>query len=368
MTERRDYYEVLGVSKDAQPDEIKRAFRKLAMKNHPDRNPGDKAAEERFKETAEAYEVLSNAEKRATYDRFGHEGLKGSAGGFSVDDIFRQFSDIFGFGDFFSFGSRRRQRGPAPGSDISVELTVEFDEAVLGSEKLLRYPVQHVCDTCEGTGSKPGSSATTCGTCKGRGQVYHSQGFFSVSSTCPRCGGQGKVIEDPCRDCRGSGFNEVEKEINVTIPPGVDTGNRLRLRGQGDSSPAGGPRGDLYVVLNVLPSDKFERHGRHLVTEITIDFVQAALGCELEIPTIDGSTNHKIKPGTQPETQIVLKSEGVGDQRGMNRGDLVAIVRVAVPTKLDSKQKELLEAYAEHSGISTASGSKGIFQRLMGKG
>ncbi|MBN1947250.1 MAG: molecular chaperone DnaJ [Bradymonadales bacterium] len=371
MAITRDYYEVLGVSRNADAQQIKKAYRAKAMTYHPDRNPGDVEAEERFKEAAEAYEVLSNPEKKAIYDRYGHEGLKGQQGGFSVDDIFQQFSDIFGFSDLFGFGSRRRNRGPSPGGDIQVELTIEFDDAVHGIEKVFQIPTTRRCETCGGSGAAPGSTPSTCKSCGGRGQVHHTQGFFTIATTCPRCQGQGKVIVDPCQQCAGEGRVTVETEVKVHIPAGVDTGTRLRLRGKGNASESGGPNGDLYLFLNVLPSERFERHGPHLVTTIHIDFVQAALGCEIEVPSPHSSEplRRTVEPGTQSGTQFVVEGEGMPVDGGRGRGKLVVDLIVDIPTKLDQKQRELLSAYAEHSGVSVAPSParQGIFERLREK-
>ncbi|MCA9565494.1 MAG: molecular chaperone DnaJ, partial [Myxococcales bacterium] len=317
MSTERDYYEILGVPRDADAAALKKAYRKLAMQYHPDRNAGDSEAEEKFKECGEAYAVLSDSEKRALYDRFGKDGLRagGMGSGFGVEDIFEQFGDIFGFGDFFGFG-RRQRRGPSPGKDSAIELTIEFDESVHGVEKEITFPVEKVCGSCEGSGAAEGSKPATCSTCGGNGRVQHSQGFFSVATTCPRCRGAGKVIENPCKDCKGQGAVRDTETGTVKIPAGIDNGNRLRYRGRGCESPDGGPRGDLYVRVNVLPSDTFERQGPHLVARVPISFVQAALGCELELPLVDGTKKETIKAGTQPGTQILLKGEGMPAGRG----------------------------------------------------
>jgi molecular chaperone DnaJ len=359
---KRDYYEVLGVSRNADEREIKRAYRELAKRYHPDRNAGDQQAEEKFKEAAEAYEVLKDPEKRATYDRFGHEGLRGAGfgGGFSVDDIFSRFGDIFGFGDFFGGG---RRRGPTAGEDVSIELTLDFMESVRGVEKTIKLRVQHACDTCGGSGAASGTQPVTCTACGGTGQIRHSQGFFTVARTCPRCHGEGRTIEKPCPDCRGHGLMPQTVEVEVRIPAGVETGTRLRLRGKGDASAEGGPPGDLYIALNVLPSETFERRGPHLLTTVHLSFVQAALGCEIEIPTVDGTERYTVKAGTQPNSQVLLRGQGMPMMDGY-RGDLVANLVVDIPTELDAKQRELLEEYAEHSGIDVESGKGGLFQRL----
>jgi molecular chaperone DnaJ len=359
---KRDYYEVLGVARSADERELKRAYRELAKKYHPDRNAGDQEAEERFKEAAEAYEVLKDAEKRATYDRFGHEGLRGAGfgGGFSVDDIFSRFGDIFGFGDFFGGG---RRRGPAPGENVSIELTLDFMEAVKGIDKTVTLRVQEVCETCEGSGAAAGSKPTTCSACSGTGQIRHSQGFFTIARTCPRCHGEGQTIDTPCATCRGRGLLDAATEVKVRIPPGVETGTRLRLRGKGDASPEGGPPGDLYIALNVLPSETFERRGPHLLTNVRISFVQAILGCEIAIPTLEATERYSVKPGTQPGAQVLLRGQGVPMGDGY-RGDLVCQLQVDLPTELDAKQRELLEEYAEHSEIAVEPAKGGLLHRL----
>lgn len=360
----RDYYEVLGVDRAASADTIKKAYRKLALQYHPDRNPDNAEAEEKFKEAAEAYAVLSDAEKRSVYDRYGKDGLRGQGGFGSVDDIFQNISEIFGF-DFFGGGGggpRRGRRGPQSGSSVTIPLTIEFNEAIFGTERVLQVPVRKACATCEGSGAATGSGPTACATCAGRGRVQHSQGFFSLSTTCPRCRGAGQIIEKPCSACSGSGMEEVVSEVKLKVPPGVDNGTQLRLRGQGDYSPSdGGPRGDLFVELSVLPSETFERRGPHLLTRVELSFVQAALGCEVDIPTPDGSFKHTVEAGTQPNTQVVFEGRGVPvPGRGGRSGDLVVNLEVRIPEKLDGKQRDLLEEYAEHSGIEVKH-KKGLF-------
>jgi len=357
-----EYYDILGIERTAGDAEIKKAYRKQALKYHPDRNQGDSEAEERFKQCAEAYGVLSDPDKRALYDRYGKEGLKGQGAGFgSVDDIFQNISEIFGFDFFGGGGGRRRRRGPAPGSNVTIGLTLEFEEAIFGTEKVMEVPVHHKCEACEGSGAASGSGASACGTCAGRGRVQHNQGFFSLSTTCPQCRGAGKVIENPCDDCGGSGMGQVHSEVKLKVPPGVDHGTQLRLRGQGDYSVTeGAPRGDLFVELSVLPSEVFQRRGPHLITVVPVSFVQAALGCELTIPTVDGDIEQAIEPGTQPGTQLLLEGRGVPVRSG-RRGDLVVQLDVQIPTELDDRQRELLKEYAEHSGIDFAPPKKGLF-------
>ena len=364
---KRDYYEVLGVERQAEERELKKAYRKLAMQYHPDRNPGDEEAEAKFKEAAEAYEVLSNAEKRQLYDRFGHEGLQGRSGpgaGFgSVDDIFSQFGDLFG--DIFGFGGGRRPGGPSRGADLRYDLELTFEEAVFGASKNVTVSRREECETCSGSGCKAGTSPEVCSYCRGHGQVQHQQGFFTLSSTCPHCRGAGKEIKNPCGTCKGSGVKAREKEVTVKIPPGVDSGTRLRLREEGEPGRKGGPRGDLYVFLHAQPSDVFERDGADLHLEVKISFVQAALGCEIEIPTLAGTTVIKVKPGTQFGDRITLRNEGVETINRAGRGDLFCHFIVTVPKKLTSKQRELLEEYAEEADIPIL--EVNLFQKLREK-
>ena len=364
---KRDYYEVLGVSRDATAKELKKAYRKLAMKYHPDRNPGDKEAESHFKEASEAYEVLSDPEKRARYDQFGHEGLRGAAAGAgfdSMDDIFSQFGDIFG--DMFGFGGRRRRGGPRRGADMRYDLELSFEEAAFGTSKSLTIPRHVKCERCEGSGAEPGTSPTTCPTCQGRGQVHHRQGFFTLSSTCPHCKGTGEFISDPCTECEGKGKTRIEREVEVKVPAGVDTGTRLRLRQEGENGSRGAPRGDLYVFLHVQPSEVFERDGADLHARHEISFVQAALGCEVEAPTLGGeSTTITIEPGAQHGDTKVIKNEGIAKLQGSGRGDLYVHLDVQIPTKLSKRQRELLEEYAEESDIPVKTG--GFFKKMKEK-
>jgi molecular chaperone DnaJ len=363
---KRDYYEVLGVDRGASERDLKKAYRKLAMEYHPDRNPGDAEAENKFKEAAEAYEVLANSEKRQIYDRFGHEGLRGRAGGQgfgSVDDIFSQFGDLFG--DIFGRGGARRPGGPSRGADLRYDLDLSFEEAVFGTSKNVTVSRREECDVCEGSGCKKGTSAEVCSLCRGNGSVQHQQGFFTLSSTCPQCRGAGKEIKSPCATCRGAGVEAREKEVTVKIPPGVDTGTRLRLREEGEPGRKGGPRGDLYVFLSAQASDVFERDAADLHLEIKISFVQAALGCAIEIPTLESNSVIKVKPGTQFGDRIVLRNEGVQMISRMGRGDLYVHFRVTVPTKLNSEERELLEEYARVSDIPIS--EVNLFQKLRDK-
>ena len=346
---KRDYYEVLGVDRRASEEEIKKTYRKLALMYHPDRNPGDKEAEDKFKEAAEAYAVLRDSEKRNIYDQFGHEGLQGTGftgfGGF--EDIFSTFGDIFE--DFFGFGNRSRgQRTTArPGADLLYDLRIGFAEAVFGTEKEIEIPTNETCEPCGATGREPGTDEQVCLMCQGQGQVLQSQGFFRISTTCHRCGGQGRIITNPCHSCNGSGQQKVTKKVLVKVPAGVDTGTRLRIPDRGESGYRGGPHGDLYVRLHVDPHEFFERDGTVLYCQIPISMAQAAIGDTIEIQTLDGSRSVKIQPGIQSGEIIRLKGDGVPNLRGYGRGDLLIDIRVKTPVKLNKRQEELLREFAE---------------------
>ncbi len=364
----KDYYEILGVSRDADSAAIKKAYRKLALKYHPDRNPGDKEAEERFKAATEAYEVLSDAEKRQVYDRYGEEGLRnrGYQGPSSFDDIFASFSDIFG--DLFGFGAgmgrRRRPDGPIPGSDLRYDLSISFLEAVHGVEKEVELTKPETCWTCEGSGLRPGHRPQVCPTCQGHGQVVRAQGFFRVSSTCPHCRGSGRIVTDPCADCNGEGLVQRKKKLALKIPAGVDTGARMRLRGEGEGGRRGGPPGDLYVVIHVEPHEIFERDGTTIYCQVPVSMAQAALGCEIEIDTVDGPEILTIPPGTQPGQRLTLPDKGVPALHGAGRGDMVVEVAVTVPTDLTPRQRELLEEFQRIEQEKEAPGA-GFFKRLF---
>ncbi|MFH1216329.1 MAG: molecular chaperone DnaJ [Pseudomonadota bacterium] len=363
-----DYYDILGVAKTASADEIKKAYRKQAMKYHPDKNPGDKNAEEKFKAAAEAYEVLRDLDKRKIYDRYGKEGLRSSgySGPGNFDDIFSSFGDIFG--DLFGFsagGGRRRSQGPMPGNDLRYDLTISFMEAVQGIEKEIDITKRETCWTCEGSGIRPGCKNRTCPSCQGAGQVTRSQGFFSIRTPCPECQGQGEIITDPCTDCQGSGLVRKSKKVSLKIPSGVDTGARMRLRGEGEGGRKGGPSGDLYVVIHVEPHNFFQRDGDLIYCELPLSMTQAALGCSLNVPTIHGEKNLSVPKGTQPGHTFRIKGEGAPSLRGHGKGDMVVEIKVIIPTKLSKRQEELLREFAELESGEEESHSEGFFKKLF---
>ena len=356
---KRDYYEILGVHKDASDAEIKKKYRQLALKYHPDRNPDNKDAEEKFKESAEAYEVLRDPEKRSLYDRFGHDGLKGTGfTGFSgFEDIFSSFGSVFE--DFFGFGTRTRSRtAPQVGADLRYDLKISFLDAAFGQEKKFSLNKMHACSSCYGSGAKPGTKPETCPTCNGRGQVMHSQGFFSISTACPQCHGEGTIIKEPCPKCKGTGKVKKKKTVSVQIPAGVENGTRLRLTGEGEEGIRGGPPGDLYIVLFVEAHDFFERKGNDIICEIPIAFTQAVLGAKIEIPTLEGNTTLKIPPGTEVGKIFKLKGLGIPNLKGFGRGDQYVQVSIKVPSKLTKRQEELLREFAEASEEQGSQGKK----------
>jgi len=347
---KRDYYEVLGVSRDASDQEIKSAYRKLALQHHPDRNPGNQAAEERFKEAAEAYSVLSDAQKRASYDRFGHAGVGSAAGGGFDPNVFSDFSDIlgdiFGFGDLFGSGRRggsRVQRG----ADLRYDLDLTFEEAAFGTTTKIKVPRHESCTECDGSGAQKGSGPTTCTTCNGYGQVRFQQGFFSITRTCSHCHGSGQIIKNRCTACHGEGRTVGEKTLELKIPAGVDSGSKLRISGEGDAGGKGAPAGDLYVVLNVQEHEFFDRREHDLYCHVPISFPQAALGAQIVIPTLEGGQEKlSIPVGTQTGSVFRIKGHGVSKRGGSARGDLFVTVDVVIPTKLTREQKELLTKLA----------------------
>ena len=344
---KRDYYEVLGVEKGATGAEIKKAFRRIAMKFHPDRNSDDKNSDEKFKEAQEAYEVLGDEEKKSAYDRFGHAGVDGNSGGGGSGSGGAGFSDVFGdvFGDIFGGGGGRGRAGPARGSDLRYDLKLDLEDAVKGKTVQIDVPTMSHCDPCDGSGARKGSSPVTCTTCGGAGQVRMSQGFFSVQQACPQCRGRGQMISDPCGDCHGQGVVEEHKTLSVKIPAGVDTGDRIRLAGKGEAGPQGGPAGDLYVQMHVRDHSIFVREDANLHCEVPISFAQAALGGEIEVPTLSGKVKLKIPAETQSSKLFRLRGKGVAPVRGGATGDLLCRVVLETPVNLSAEQRSLLEAF-----------------------
>ncbi len=351
---KRDYYEVLGVSRDASEQEIKSAYRKLALQYHPDRNPNNPQAEERFKECSEAYAILADAEKRAAYDRYGHAGIAGAGmGGFDptiFQDFTEIFGDFFGFGDLFGGGSRRRSRGQR-GADLREDLTLEFEEAVFGKETQVTLRRHEPCEGCRGSGMAAGKMPVNCRSCGGRGQVRFQQGFFTMARTCPTCQGAGTVITDPCPKCKGEGRVLRQKTVDAKIPAGVEDGTRIRFSGLGEAGTLGGPPGDLYLVLQVKEHPLFDREGSDLHCVLPVSFAQAALGTEIQVPTLDGQHNLKIPEGTQSGTTVRIRGKGVPVLNGHGRGDLFVEIRVQTPTKLNRQQRELLQELESSSRV-----------------
>lgn len=350
---RHDYYEVLGVGKTASDQEIKSAYRKLALKYHPDRNQGNKGAEEKFKEAAEAYAVLADGDKRARYDRFGHAGVSGASGagpqGFDPS-VFSEFQDIFGgLGDIFglggAFGGARRQ-GPQRGSDLRYDLEIKFEQAAKGVDTTIQIPRQETCGSCKGSGAAPGSSPTTCPQCRGAGQLRYQQGFFTVARTCGQCRGAGKVIAKPCHACHGQGTVEQTRKLTVKIPAGIATGQRLRLSGEGEAGSLGGPAGDLYVVIFVQEHEFFQRDGNDLHCQVPVHFTTLALGAEIKVPGLDGHETVKIPESTQTGTTFRLRGKGMPDVSGRGHGDLLVTVHASTPKKITKEQRKLLEQLA----------------------
>jgi molecular chaperone DnaJ len=367
LAQKRDYDEVLGDSRSASEEEIKKAYRKLAMKFHPDRNPGDKAAENNFKEASEAYQVLCDAERRAQYDRFGHAAFEQGGGGFGGFDFSASgFEDVFSdiFGDFFGTGRRGGRSRARRGEDLRYDLEITFEEAIFGTEKSVKVPRLATCETCSGKGTQDGSERTTCSGCQGSGQVRFQQGFFTIARTCGQCNGQGSVILNPCRDCGGAGATQKTQTLNLKVPAGVDTGSRLKLRGEGEAGRNGGPAGDLYVVLNVREHPFFVRQENDIICEVPIAFSKAALGAEIEVPTVEGKVKLKIPAGTQSGSVFRLKHKGAPDVHGRGRGDELVRVTVEIPRKLNAKQRELLEEFARCSGEEVNPLSKGFFDKV----
>lgn len=357
---KRDYYEILGVSRSATPEELKKSYRKLAIQFHPDKNPGNKEAEAKFKELAEAYEVLSSAQKKQAYDQFGHAGVGQGGAGFGGAPGFDfgggGFGDIFGdiFGEVFGQGGRGGRAGvrATRGSDLRYNMKVSFEEAAFGCEKPIQLPKESNCKTCSGTGAKPGSSVETCKTCSGAGEIRFQQGFFTLSKTCPDCNGQGSVIKNKCSDCHGAGHKVENVRLQVKVPAGINVGQKLKLRNEGEPGTNGGPSGDLYVVIDIAQHPFFERDAEDVYCEVPISFTQAALGGEIETPTLEGSVKIKIPAGTQSQKKFRLKNKGIASLNGRTRGDQYVMVNVEVPSKLSDEQRQLLERFAEISGES----------------
>ncbi len=364
---KRDYYEVLGVTKDAADKEIKRAYRSLAIKYHPDRNPDNPEAEEKFKEAAEAYEVLSNTERRRLYDQFGHEGLKstGFSGFGGMEDIFSHFGDIFS--DFFGFGGGGGRRRRSRGKDLPAQVELTFLEAAKGCVKEVEVRHRVTCKTCDGSGAEPGTSPRKCDSCGGQGQVAHQQGFFIVQTACPSCRGRGTVIDQKCEECEGDGLVFSTDKLKVTIPAGVEDGLTLRLPGKGEASPSGGPPGDLYVSLMVESDPRFEREGPDLVVSIPVTFTQLALGTTVKVPLVEGETEVEIKHGTQHDEILVLKGEGLPRIRRSGMGDILVRLDLKIPKKLNKEKEELLRRLAEKEGVEVTPPKKSFFSKLKEK-
>lgn len=363
-----DYYEILSVSRTASGTDIKKSYRKLAMKFHPDRNPGNKEAEEKFKSCTEAYEVLSDEKKKQIYDTYGYDGLKNSgySGPGNTEDVFSGFGDIFG--DLFGFGGRSqaRRNGPSPGSDLRYDVDISFMEAVHGVTKEVKLRKRETCHTCNGTGSRPGSKPETCSMCNGRGQVIRSQGFFQVSTTCPQCHGEGVRITAPCIDCDGTGLVEKAKTVSLKIPAGVDSGARMRLSGEGEGGRRGGQSGDLYVIIHVAEHEFFKREEETIFCRFPVSMVKAALGATVDVPTIYGSKELEIPAGSQSGEQFVFKEFGVPSLRSHRKGDMIVSLQVMTPSKLDEEQKEKLREFAglTHENIKEVE-NEGFFKKIF---
>ena len=366
---KRDCYEVLGVERGAGPDEIKKAYRMLALKCHPDKNPGDKSAEEKFKELGEAYDILSDPQKRALYNEHGHAAFDRRAGGFGAGgfhDPFEIFREVFGGGGIFEDlfgGGRPDSTQPHRGNDLRYDMEIAFEDAAHGCEKEITLNKPEHCEACRGSGAEPGSHVRTCPSCRGRGQVINSRGIFSIAQPCPNCQGAGQVFEKPCKACRSEGRRERSSKIKLRIPAGVDTGSRLRSSGNGEAGFRSGPPGDLYVVLHVKAHAIFQRDGDDLLCEVPVSFVQAALGAEIEVPALDGKASIKVPAGTQPGTMVRLKGKGIMNVQGYGRGDLHVRINVEVPTHLSAAQKTKLQEFAELCSGRENPISQGFFEK-----
>ena len=366
MAQKRDYYEVLGVDRNSTDDEIKKAYGKLAIKYHPDKNQGDKVAEEKFKEATEAYEVLRDPDKRGRYDQYGHQGVEGSIDGFDFGNFEDVVNDIFGdFGDLFGFGGSRRQGGPKRGKSLQTEIKITLEDVIHGKTETIEVPRLETCTRCHGNGAEPGSKLETCPECFGRGQITRSQGFLTMRQTCPRCQGEGRVILNPCNECHGRGVERVTRTLKIGIDKGVDTGTKIRIRGEGEAGANGGPPGDLFVIIHVEPHDNFVREGNDLITPAKISFGQAALGAEIEVPTIDGTTPMTIPAGTQYGRRLRIRGKGVPFYNRYGAGDLIVAVEVETPTNLTDREKELLEAFERLRTDSNEEEHSGFFDKLF---
>ena len=365
MSSKRDYYEVLGVGRDAAGEDIKKAYRRLAIRHHPDKTQGDKESEEKFKEVNEAYEILSDPEKRKKYDTFGHGmaggGFRGAEGFGGVGGFGDIFEDIFE--DFFGAGTRRG-RHAQKGADLRYNLEISFEEAAFGLDTKINIPRMEACAACNGTGAKSSTKQSVCPTCKGTGQIRFQQGFFTLTRTCSHCNGEGRLITDPCGKCHGRKRIQKERTLSVKVPPGVEAGSRLRLTGEGEAGTEGGPPGDLYIVITVREHPFFVREGNDVICTIPLSFVQAALGSRMEVPTLRGNVSLNIPPGTQPGSMLRIKGKGIPDLRGYGTGDQIVQIDVQIPKKLTPKQKELLEEYAKISGEDINAGSGSFFQKV----
>lgn len=367
---KRDYYEILGVSRDADEAALKKAYRSIAMRDHPDRNPGDAAAEERFKQASEAYAILSDPAKRQAYDRFGHAGVGGGGpgGGFQDFGDLGNFTDLFDdlFGDLFGgrrSGARRRGRGQR-GADLRYNLELQLSDVLTGLEAPIEIPKMRTCKTCDGSGARPGTAPETCGSCRGSGQVVLQQGFFRVSRPCDACSGAGEIVRERCADCRGQGRVEGQQSITVHVPAGVDDGTRLRLAGEGEAGIAGGGPGDLYVVISIEPHELFERNGPELHCSVPITMVQAALGAEIDVPTLEGKVKLKIPEGTQSGKALRLRGKGLPTLRSPARGDQILHIFVETPTKLTRSQREILERFADETDVVVSPAHKGFLDKV----
>jgi molecular chaperone DnaJ len=364
---KRDYYEVLGVPRSCGEQELKVAYRKLALQYHPDRNPGDAAAEEKFKEAAEAYGILSDAQKRAAYDAYGHAGISGMGGGFdpSQMDLGDLLSQVFGFGDIFGGRSSGGGRPRATkGDDLRYDMTLQFEEAAFGKAIEIQVPKMEACARCRGRGAEPDSPMMTCPACHGRGEQLYSQGFLSVRRTCSHCGGAGEIVKQVCRECRGEGYKHVNKRLKVTVPAGIADGNRLRVSGEGQPGSNGGPNGDLYIFFSVKEHPIFERHNNDLHCRIPINMAQAALGAKIQAPTLEGPHELTIPEGAQNGAQLRIKGKGIAEVQGRGRGDLIVHIDVRTPTKLSRDQRQLLEQLRDTLPVDNAPHEKGLLDKV----